>query len=210
MEFVEFDDFDDLQKIIIDIKMGTRAKGRESIILDDLTHLTPLVTEYTLKSSGKSRMDRSTWGIAVDHLRILIKSFNDLEDNFHVALLSGSCFEKDDNAGMIWQVPDTVGKFAFSIRGLYDEVFFSRQTSKYMKGQMRPIWQLHTIDCAEEQAKAKDRSGTLDMVEPNNFNIIFNKFIKGKIVNSPEGYVENFDMLQASPAVVYTTPSAKK
>ncbi len=208
MEFVEFDTFDDLQKIIIDIKMGTRAKGRESIILDDLTQLTPLVTAYTLEVVGKKRMDRSTWGIAVDHLRILIKSFNDLEANFHIALLSGSCFEKDDNAGMIWQVPDTIGKFAFSIGGLYDEVFFSRQTSKYMNGRMRPVWQLHTINCLEEQAKAEDRSGTLDMVEPNNFNVIFDKFVKCKIVNSPESYVENFDMLQASGD--FTAPSAKK
>lgn len=210
VDFVEFDTFEDLQKVVIDIGMGTRAKERESIILDDLTHLTPLVVDYTLRSVGKSRMDRSTWGIAVDHLRILIKSFNDLEANFHTALLSGACFEKDDNAGMIWQVPDTIGKFAFSIGGLYDEVLFSRQTSKYIEGQMRPIWQLHTIDCLEERAKAKDRSGTLNMVEPNDFDTVFKKFVTGKRVHvNATQYVENFDMLTTTVGAAFTAPSAK-
>lgn len=155
-------------------------------------------------------MDRNTWGIAVDHLRMTVKSFNDLEAKFHVALLSGACFEKDDNAGMIWQVPDTIGKFAFSVGGLYDEVFFSRQTSRYADGEMRPIWQLHTIDCLEEQAKAKDRSGTLNMVEPNEFNVIADKFSKGKKVHTNASqYVESFDMLKADGASGFTAPAAK-
>ena len=211
VEFVEFDNYSDLEKIIIDINLGTRAKNRKSIILDDLTHLTSLVVEHTLGVAGKKRMDRSTWGMAVDYLRMVVKRFNDLETKFHIALLSGACFEKDDIAGMIWQVPDTIGKFAFSVGGLYDEVFFSRQTSKYIDGQMRPIWQLYTIDCLEEQAKAKDRSGTLNMVEPNEFDVVMTKFSKGEAVHvNASQYVENFDMLKASTGADFTAPSAKK
>lgn len=199
-----------MQKIVIDIGLGTRAKDRKSIILDDLTHITPLVVDYTLRTVGKKRMDRNTWGIAVDHLRMLVKAFNDLEAKFHVALLSGACFEKDDNAGMIWQVPDTIGKFAFSLGGLYDEVFFARQTSTYLDGQMRPIWQLHTINCPEEKAKAEDRSGTLNMIEPNNFDVIFEKFVKAERVHTGSNFVENFDMLSTSAGASFTAPAAKQ
>jgi len=170
----------DIRGLFADINNGRIAAANRSIIFDSLTDLTDLITKQVLLETGKTRMDRNTWGVAVDHLRMIVTEFNSLVKTKHILMIAKSTIIKDEVRGDVFGVPDTIGKFAHAVGGLYDEVFFAEQFVDYQGGQKRKNFQLHTIKFAEK-FPAKDSSGKLGITEPNDFNTIYGKICRKEV-----------------------------
>jgi hypothetical protein len=202
--YASFETLFDLMTLIEQIKRGQKAKDRETIVLDGWDRLTEPIIEQTLMETSKQRMDRNTWGIAVDHLREAMKMFLDIRKTHHVVILGGDTIEKNENTEVIYGLPETIGKFRMAIGGLFDFYFYAVQTSTFKDGKPVNDFHLHTVDYLD--FGAKDRSGFLDSKEPNSFPHIF-----GKIVDKVKAVREALEKGELPPdlpeAVVQLFPS---
>jgi hypothetical protein len=170
----------DIRGLFADIANGKIAAANRSIVFDSLTDLTDLIIKQVLLETGKIRMDRNTWGVAVDHLRMIVTEFNSLVKTKHILMIAKSTIIKDEVRGDVFGVPDTIGKFAHAVGGLYDEVFYAEQFVAPQGGKKKKFFQLHTVKFMEK-FPAKDSSGKLDVIEPNDFSIIYKKICRKEV-----------------------------
>lgn len=174
------DTFEDLEEVIAEIAGGVRAKDASAIALDHLSAVSDLVTNYVKRRASKSTMDRSTWGIAADHVRMFVNSFVDIADiqNKHVCMTAHQKIEKNDVIGSVLGTPDTIGKFAMSVGGLFDLYLYCMQEVVWKDGDEKVEWKVRTANF--EAFTAGDRTGVLDVNEPNDFPTIYKK-IKDRV-----------------------------
>lgn len=180
------DTFDELQQVVSEIAAGTRAPKAKAIALDHLSAVTDLAVTSVKMKTGKKAMDRSTWGTVADYVRMLTKQFADIADirNVHVCVAAHEKIEKNEIIGSVLGTPDTVGKFAMSVGGLFDLYLYSRQEVGWEAGKQVESFTVNTVDYQE--FKAKDRTGVLETTEPNDFPIIYAK-IKERIESLKKG-----------------------
>lgn len=178
--YVEVDTYEDIITVLAQIKAGTRAQGCESIVIDHLTELSPLVVEATLRGANKRVMDQGLWGVAKDKLRVLVHDLTALSDDttlnkrFHTLMISHEQIEKNDIRGGIWGTPATIGKFAYDVGGWFDLFLYFRQDVEWKNGKQIPTWNMHTIQYVD--FVAKDRLSILNTVEKNDFQVIVDRF----------------------------------
>jgi hypothetical protein len=169
--------FDELIQLLNDIKFGRKYSTRKTICLDGLSNLTPLLVEKMLgavKTTKMGRMTREAWGLAVDHLRQAIGLFFELHmQGKHIILTSQALEVKDDIRGGLYGLPITIGKYAFTIPGVFDLVLYAEQDFIWKDGVQIPVFNFYTVKYGH--FPAKDRFGRLDMVERNDFMAILEK-----------------------------------
>jgi hypothetical protein len=122
-----------------------------------------------------------------------IKDFTDLYMlGKHVVLTSQSLMVKDDIQGGLYGLPVTIGKYAFSVPGFFDIVFFAEQDIQWNEGQQYPVFKFYTIKLGN--FPAKDRLGKLDMIERNEWPAIYEKLTTRK-----QRAIPDFGPLFAAP-----------
>lgn len=183
----------EVRQVIMEIADGKRATNRESIILDCITDLTPILVAAQRIRGGKDLITIQGWGIIVDHLREIIKAMVDLHPKRNVLVLSQQQIVRDELQGMVMGLPDTVGRFATTVRGFFDLCFYSEAIERFSEGQKIREWVLHTISAQGGIWKGTDKTGKLPPEVPNDFEAIF-KYITGG--TSDEGVHQ----VQAVPA----------
>lgn len=172
---VEVDTYDELEQVIDEILLGTRAQQAMSFGLDHLTMVTDLSATKRKLRDAAPNMKRSIWGTISDDVRIINKKFLDIayKRNAPVCVVAHQQIEKDELLGNVMGLPDTVGKFATNVGGLFDMYLYARQETTPVNGQWIPTWKISTVNYMQFQAK--DRTGILDVEETNDFPVFIDK-----------------------------------
>lgn len=147
--------------------VGPDGHRFETVCLDSISEM----AEVVLANAKLLVKDpRQAYGELIDKMWSTIKGYRDLV-GYNVLMLAKEQPIKDEGTGVILRGPMMPGKVVpVGMPYLYDEVFALRigQTpdgTKYRFLQTQP----------DLQYDAKDRSGSLDEVEPPNLTHIFNK-----------------------------------
>ena len=175
IDFVKVENMDDLNLVLTEIAAGKRAKDAQSICLDSLSDLTDLIKDYVLAQAKRRTMTMQDWGPAVDYLRMTVRRFLEFGKTRHIVVTARARMEKDELTGAVMGVPDTIGKFAYVVPGMFDEVFYSQQETSWVNGVQKTGWKLNTVGTANYPAK--DGLGVLSPVEPNDFAVIYEKVL---------------------------------
>jgi hypothetical protein len=157
--------FADLEQVTNEIVQGKRAVGFETICLDSISEVTDLIIPHVL--GGKQiPVGISDWYHVKEKLKRyvihdLIQGVDSIKKNLYVTARAN--LKEDEASGVSAGTPDTIGQFAFVIRGLFDICGFSEQRVKAEKGNTKYVWEMHTI--AHGKFYAKDTLGICDPVE---------------------------------------------
>jgi hypothetical protein len=168
--FIAVPDYNALIQVLPTI-IGT-GNQYQSIILDSLTEVTTIVADQARREASKSitaKMDRNTWGIAVDKLRIFVRELLSLKVTHNIVVIARSVVEKDEVLGDIVAMPDTIGKFAQSISGYFDLFTYQEAATQWQNGVASAKWNMHTVQFG--RFPAKDRTGRLLALEPNDYSV---------------------------------------
>jgi hypothetical protein len=176
IDAVKVDTYHDILTVIDGIgKMY--AKNAQSIVLDHLTDITPMIINEVLIRTGKERMDLNTWGIASDYVRVMLSNLLRLGNKYHICVLSHEEVKEDKMRGDTFGVPLTIGKLSFHIGGMFDMYLHAVQETKFSNGKQVPAWHVETVKTG--RFIAKDLFRKLDVVEPNDFKVIHKKIMEG-------------------------------
>jgi hypothetical protein len=176
-QYAKCENFAEVLRVLDEICAGRRAQDCESICLDSLSDLTPLIMQFVMEMGGqkKTAMTQPMWGTAVDYLRNICRRLaNDVPKlGKHVCVTARACIVQDEISKAVFGVPETIGKFAYMAPAIFDLALYAEQTVSYVAGVARPKFVVHTIE--HNSFKAKDGLGVLAAEEPNDFRVIFEK-----------------------------------
>lgn len=174
--YVEVDTYQDIMTVLEEISTGKRAKDRETIVIDHLSDVSPLVIDATLQEANKKHMDKGLWGVAKDKLRVMIHELTSLSDlkGFHTIMLAHEQIEKSELRGGTWGTPNTIGQLAYNVGGWFDLFLYFQQEVRWQNGKQLPEWKMHTVKYVD--FVAKDRLSILQPTEDNNFDVIVRRF----------------------------------
>ena len=170
--FLQIDNLADLNDAYNFILSSQDAKHFETICLDSITEIAEQVLAY---AKGKTKDPRQAYGELLEEMTIQIKKFRDLP-NRHVYISAKQEQFKDEGTGYLLYGPSMPGsKLGPALPYLFDEVF-RLGTAKEPATQKEYSF-LQTK--ADLQYNAKDRSGSLDAIEPPDLKHVFNKILQG-------------------------------
>lgn len=185
-DVVTVNSWDELLDVWMELRSQEKSKYK-TIFIDSLTEIAELakihiVTVERPDVRGKidkiynEQLDIKDWSLYTDKMRKMVRCFRDLE--YNVIFTSLEETEKDEKTGALMFYPSLPGKkFAHqSLPGFFDEVF--RLISVDAEGKTERYF----LTEVTERSFGKDRSGTLDRLEPLNWSNVFKK-IKSKKEN---------------------------
>lgn len=143
------------------------AKQFETVCLDSISEM----GEKVLANAKKQVKDpRQAYGELIDKMTATVKAFRDL-DGFNVYMAAKTEGVKDEISGAVLWGPSMPGtKMGPALPYLFDEVFAFRK-NKTQQG----VEYTYLQTSRDLQYEAKDRSGSLDLMEEPNLTKIFNK-----------------------------------
>lgn len=138
------------------------------VCLDSLSE----VAEVVLSNEKKNNKDpRKAYGEMQETMTELIRCFRDLPKNIYFSAKQEKV--KDDVSGAILFGPSAPGqKLGNALPYFFDEVF-AIHNFKDEQGQIQRVLQTQR----DAQYEAKDRSGALEIAEPADLSVIYNKII---------------------------------
>ena len=165
------DSMQGLEQAYTEIRAGLEAGALEYdvIFLDSVTELQKLhIDEITGK--GKRDMKLPDWGKVNKQTRQIVRAFRDLPIHVGVFALSKEIIDEHSGQATTRMRPSVHGQtLPHELAGFFDVVGYAGVS----KGE-------HVIAfTGSDRVIAKDRSGALDPVEPNDFGLIFGKIYKG-------------------------------
>lgn len=166
----EVSSIEDVRAMYAWATQSPEAKDFDTICLDSISE----IAEKLLNAEKKKFKDpRQAYGQLIEQMTDLVRGFRDLRGH-HVYFSAKQERTKDEVTGVHSYVPSTPGQqLGPSLPYFFDEVFCLRigraaDNSNFRYLQTQPDFQ---YDC-------KDRSGTLDAMEPPDLTAIFNKMLK--------------------------------
>ena len=139
----------------------------DTVFLDSVTEVNATVMGYLNNKYPDAKDNLKKYGENSEIMRRIVKEFRDLK--FNVVLVALSSIEKDD-VGRRFTTADVVGKIGQELPAMFDEVL-NLQVYTDEAGNIQ-----RRIQCQpSEFIICKDRSGKLDMFEPNDLGQIFRK-----------------------------------
>lgn len=174
--FAKVDTFADLLEVTSNIATGNLAQSNKTIVLDSLSDITPLVTRHVMAIKNKSQMTLELWGLAVDYLRTYVRQVTSFADTRFVCVTALASLMKDEWTGEILGAPETIGRFAQVVGALFDMCLYAKQDTVYNEQtrQNEPVHKLYTVGLG--RFAAKDGIGCLAAEEPNDFNVLLEKY----------------------------------
>lgn len=133
------------------------------------------IAEVCLAEEKKINKDpRKAYGEMQDTITELVRAFRDLPKNIYMSAKQERV--KDEMTGIIMYGPSAPGqKISASLPYFFDEVF-ALHNYKNESGETIAAMQTKR----DSQYEAKDRSGALDMAEPADLSVVYNKIIQTK------------------------------
>ncbi len=152
-------------------KKDKKVAGFETICIDSISE----IGEVVLSNAKKQVKDpRQAYGELIEKMNDTIRKFRDLK-GYNIYMSAKQEFYKDDIKGTQNFVPSMPGsKLGQQIPYLFDEVFCLR-VGKTTDGKEYRYLQTQP----DLQYTAKDRSGTLDVVEKPDLTHVFDKILEG-------------------------------
>lgn len=169
--------YQEIRQVLSEIVAGKRAADAKSIIFDSISDMTDMAKEAALRSLGKKEMSYPVWGLAIDYIRETSRMLSrEVGKTKHVCVVARSQIDKDEVTGAITGSPETIGKFSQAIGGQFDLFLFSEQ---YINPKGEKAWRLHTSTYKNWFHAGDGLGGFLANEEPNDFNAIYAKILKG-------------------------------
>ena len=165
----------ELNLVIDEILAGKRGKEAGSFALDHLTEVTELGVVAKDLRNAAGNLKRGIWGAISDEVRMVVRKFIDIPDvrGVPVCVAAHQKIEKNELTKNVLGSPDTVGKFAMTVGGFFDLYLYARQELEWDAGVQKAKFTVSTVDYLEFQAK--DRTGQLNLVEPNDYDTLYAK-----------------------------------
>jgi phage nucleotide-binding protein len=165
LDVVEIKDMDGLRKVYEFLLSDTKY---DWVCLDSISE----IAEVCLSSEkGKTNDPRKAYGEMQEMMMKLMRSFRDLPKNIYFSAKQERM--KDEVTGGLFYSPSAPGqKLGPAMPYLFDEVF-ALHSWKDENGNIQSALQTRR----DNQFDAKDRSGKLDIAEPSDLSVIYNKII---------------------------------
>jgi len=144
----------------------------QTVVLDSLSELQRVLISEFVKQLGLPTADLRVWGLVLDKMWRIVKSFKQLP--LHFIATSTVKSEKDEVTGIIVQRPSFSGQFSEQVALYFDEVFYMDLVEKEEGKSERVLFTQ-----PRSHFFAKDRSGKLDPIEIPDLNSIFKKIQGG-------------------------------
>ncbi len=187
--YVKVETFEEFMSVLDEVVARKRAPDAESICIDSLTEMTPLITNYLLRKHNKERMTLELWGIAVDHLRNSIRRFlSEVSKRAYACVTALQAVDKDEHTGEVLGGVDTIGKFAGQVPAFFDMFLYTRSESVWNPAVQKNEPAFKMTGTKYQRFPAKDGLGFLAIEEPNDFGKLLEKYnakkasIKGSAV----------------------------
>lgn len=163
-------DLESLMNIYMWITRSAEARQFHTICLDSVSE----IGEVCLAAAKKQFKDpRQAYGDLIDRMMLLLRAFRDLPEK-HV-YFSAKMERLTDDGGIAKYQPSMPGKqLGPAMPYLFDEVFYMGIGRDQNGKDYR-----YLRTAPDYQYDAKDRSGTLAMLEPPDLTHIFNKILQG-------------------------------
>lgn len=172
LPYIVVESFDALTEAYNWVMKSNEAKQFQTICLDSVTEIAEVVLA-DLKAKNKD--PRKAYGEVQDNMLALLRDFRDLKEK-NVYFSAKQDKIKDDSTGAIFFGPMMPGaKLPQQLPYFFDEVF---QLNVFVDPQTKVETRALRTK-RDHQYEAKDRSGTLDLWEPANLGLVFDKIRKG-------------------------------
>jgi len=173
--YASFDDMADLNQILAEIETGKLASGCESIAVDGFDRIGDTLIEQVKAENNVKQVTQPQWGTIRDRYKGTTVRLLNIAKSFHLGISAGDMLEKNDLNGNVYGYPDIVGRYRGEIGGLFDVFLYSTANTRWENGKRVIDYRVQTKPYLD--FNAKDRTGVLDMDEPNDFNVIYEKFV---------------------------------
>lgn len=165
IDVTEVKNMEDLQTVYQFLTTDTKY---DWVCLDSISEIAEVVLS---EEKAKNKDPRKAYGEMQEIMTALLRSFRDLPKNVYFAAKQEKA--KDEVTGGFIYSPSAPGqKIGQAMPYMFDEVF-ALHTWKDAEGNVQRALQTQR----DAQYEAKDRSGRLDMVEPADLGLIYNKII---------------------------------
>jgi len=118
------------------------------------------------------------WGLVTDMTRMCMNQLMSLGKKYHIITTAREDTRDDADTKQKFWGPDILGSYRKAGPGAFDIVLYAKQEALFDNGKRSARYIVSTVK--DGSFPAKDRTGTLDMVEPNDFRVIFTKFTAAK------------------------------
>lgn len=175
--YADVDTYQDVVQVLTEIQNGKRAQDRESIVFDHLTFLTQMSIDKVKKERNATQMTQQLWGFVSEDVRNVVRQVISLQNKFHVCMISHEQVEKDDMRGETIGSPNTVGKFTHDIGGYFNLFLYAKCSEVAQAQGAKREFKVYSINVG--RYRAKDLLSLLNYEEPNDFQVILDKFKEG-------------------------------
>ena len=182
--FTAVETFSDLCIVLNNFKKA-KVPGVTSLILDDLSAITDIVIRSIVGDDRARSLSRNEWPGAVDKLRMAVANFVDCKRHYNVVCLARAILKEDDDPEggtddkgkqrqKLYGLPDTIGKFAHSVGGMFDFCFYSEYRDGWddtLKTSV-PAPILHTTSTGRFNVGQRVAPGRFPKEIPNDFEVL--------------------------------------
>jgi hypothetical protein len=174
-----FLDYDDYLRALADVELG-RVPPFKTLCLDGISELCFLVYKKVKDITHQTVLRIQDWGLVTDMTRMCMNQMLSLGNKLKVNIIATArqdTRDDKDTKARLWG-PDILGAYRKAGPGAFDMVLYAKQEALFNNGKRQARYWLSTVEA--DGFPAKDRTTTLDMVEPNDFPTIWSKFTSGK------------------------------
>lgn len=173
-----FTDYNDYLRALGDLELGKVGGEFETICLDGLSELGFLIYKRVKEITGQTVLRIQDWGLVTDMTRMCMNQLMSLGKKYHILATAREDTRDDQDTKQKFWGPDILGAYRKAGPGAFDMVLYAKQEVVYESGKQVAKYTLSTIK--DGSFPAKDRTGTLNIQEPNSFPIIWEKFLAAK------------------------------
>lgn len=151
------------------------VKAYETVVFDQMTEAARILKQDALRMAMRETMQRQDWQLVIERLRKIVVAYIDHLLDKHVVFIAEEHFERNEDTGSMFWLPDVPGQFATTIAQFFDCVFHLRlgyNAETKTKGR----WALTEPDTMYPQAK--NRFGGLSRLEEPDFDSMWEKIVK--------------------------------
>lgn len=182
--FTTFKDYNDFLVALGDLENNDvlhKVEPFDTLCLDSLTELSYVIYNEVKRITGQNVLRIQDWGLVTDKTRMCVNQLLGFkrQGKAHVIVTAHEETREDQQTKQRYWGPLMLGKFRNSVAGAFDYFLYSKSEAIYSTEGKRSA-KFYVCTVREGMFPAKDRTGTLDMVEPNSFPTVWAKLVSAK------------------------------